>query len=343
MHRKFLAAALLSGFALALTAPTVQAEGTDSPPTTATTPEATEVATATTTTTAKPYTIGERINANDVPALRNIVEADTVLRFMGDEYGLNSFFLTTGDKGQILYITPDGQGILRGALFGGDGSSVTLRQISRLKNEGNFDPTPYISRSEEDAAKQKDQAQAAPSPRPDPAVTANAAPNSGINAASVTTPTTPGEKLFQEANNASWIAFGNPASPMITTFMDPSCDHCHKFFQQIYPLVEQGKLYLRVIPVTVIDPLGMPRLVNVYSSTSPAQAWLMITKGTEPPLAKRNDPRANAAIEGNNTLFTRWNLPGTPYSVYRSKDGAVKVLYSTPKDLAPLLSDLNVQ
>ncbi len=329
---------------LLLTAPPVRAEETASTPA---------------------LKVGQIVPASNIPALRNIVPADTEARFLGDEYGMTAYFITQQQKGKVVYITPDGQGVMDGSLFGGDGTSTTLQQLTRLRESG-FDPIPFIAASMMAAANQQQAtpggattpgaspASALATSSPLPAPTAAAPMATTAPTAATTSPApaamsqaalqTPGERLWNDVNAASWIAFGQPSAPQLTVVMDPDCPHCHTYFKMIQPYVQQGKIYLRVLPVSVLDPnKGKTELVNVLSAASPAAAWTTLVEGKPVPPPGQVNPRATAAIEANNTLFSRWRMPGTPYAIYRDKvGGQVRVMFSSPKDLNAFLAELGV-
>lgn len=302
--------------------------------------------------TTAPMKVGQIVPAANIPALRNIVPADTEARFIGDEYGMTAYFITQQQKGKVVYVTPDGQGVMDGSLFGGDGTSTTLQQLSRLRESG-FDPIPYIAASMAAAGQQATAAGAIPGqtpsplPTPAPAVTptststATPAPSPTI---SPTTALSPGERLWNDVGAASWIAFGQPSAPQLTVVMDPNCPHCHTYFKMIQPYVQQGKIYLRVLPVSVLDrEKGNATIINVLSASSPAAAWTALVEDKPVPAPAQVNPRAAAAVDSNNALFARWRLPGTPYAIYRDKvGGQVRLMFSSPKDLNAFLAELGV-
>lgn len=280
--------------------------------------------------------IASVIDPNTIPAFRNSIKAGTEVRYMGDEFGLKVYFLHNGSEGQVAYVSPDGQAYLVGALFASDGTPVSVLQLARLQKSG-FDPAPYIKELGEAAAAPTALNPQAPATAP---AQSAAAPAPAAAAGNVS----PGQRLMAEAASASWIAFGSPQAPMVTAFMDPNCPDCHAFFSKMLPLAQQNKVYLRVIPVTVIDPVNSQTdLLNIFSSASPAESWKARIAGQKLPLAVAPNPQAIVAINNNNELFIRWNLPGTPYIFYQEKGtGPVKIVYGEPSDMKAFTTDLGV-
>ncbi len=289
------------------------------------------------------------VDPNTIPAFRNTLKAGTAIHYMGDEFGLKAYFLTNGAAGYIAYVTPDSQAYLIGSLFGADGTPISALQAARMKVAG-FDPSPFLGGDEPAPPPALDPA------APQPAASASAATTVAPPASPAAAPSAPaaaptsgkktaGQMLLAEANAASWIAYGSALAPQITVFMDPGCGECHKFFQALLPYAEQKKIYLRVIPVTAIDPNNSPQKVaKVFSMPVPAEAWKVemtgrsITAGVTASVAALNATTANEA------LFERWKLPGTPYSLYTSKQtGQVKVLFGTADDFSAFLMDVGVQ
>ena len=283
-----------------------------------------------------PADVGKLIDPSAVPALQNILKPGTQLHYIGDEHGLKGYFATNGNRGQVVYVTADGQASLIGALFTADGVSMSMLQLTRLRIAG-FDPLPYLNGS---GSLQTDNA-AAPAVAT-PAVNNMPATTTASTPAATAQPSL-GEQLLTDASRASWIAFGQPTGVPLTVFMDPNCDHCHTFFKQLLPLTVQNKIYLRVIPISLVAPnKSGPEVINILSSTNPQQTWINKINGQDVPVLPNASPQAAAALRINDQTFGRWQLPGTPYSVYKDRTGTVKVLFSEPENLADFLKEIGV-
>ena len=282
-----------------------------------------------------PADVGKLIDPSAVPALQNILKPGTQLHYIGDEHGLKGYFATNGNRGQVVYVTADGQASLIGALFTADGVSMSMLQLTRLRIAG-FDPLPYLNGS---ASPQTGDVAAVATQTATPAV--NNMP--ATTAQTATAQPSLGEQLLTDTSRASWIAFGQPTGVPLTVFMDPNCDHCHTFFKQLLPLTAQNKIYLRVIPVSLVDPnKSGPEVINILSSTNPQQTWINKVNGQAVPVLSNASPQAAAALRINDQTFGRWQLPGTPYSVYKDRTGTVKVLFSGPENFADFLKDIGV-
>lgn len=268
--------------------------------------------------------VGKVIDPATIPALQNIIVAGTQIRYLGDEYGLKAYFVTNAGQGQVVYTTPNSQAMIIGGMFAGDGTPVSVMQLARLRQAG-FDPVPYLSSNS--------------NPAPG-AATATAAPATA--ATSAPAQLSPGEQLLNEVNRASWIAFGNSLGRPLTVFMDPNCDHCHLFFKQIKSYVDANKIYLRVVPVSVITEQSRGDMINILSGSDPAASWTAKINGQPVPPPTQVNPQAESSLAGNNAIFNRWQLGVTPYSIYRTNAGEIKVMAGEPTDLNAFLAELGV-
>lgn len=60
--------------------------------------------------------------------------------------------------------------------------------------------------------------------------------------------------------------------PVVTAFMDPNCIFCNRFYNEVMPLVKQGKLRVRYVMVGLIRPSSVPRSVAILAAKDPAKA-----------------------------------------------------------------------
>jgi hypothetical protein len=85
-------------------------------------------------------------------------------------------------------------------------------------------------------------------------------------------------------------------------------------------------------------------VAKVFSLPVPADAWKAEMTGRSITATVNASAAAIDATTANEALFNRWKLPGTPYSLYTSKEtGQVKVMFGTADDLNAFLKDLGVQ
>ena len=281
----------------------------------------------------------------DVPApIQNLVASGAQLRYLGQDYGLNGWLVLKNGQEQYFYSTQDGQAVMMGILFNNKGDTVTLKQINELrKKEG-----PVIDKLAGFAAsplaadiKQPVAPSAAPTGTA-PASAANVSQDFTNPEALIKAAVKPkSEQLFDGVENANWIALGTKTAPVIYTFIDPECPHCHDLIQNIRKsgYLEQGLLQLRLIPVGVLTENSLTEAAYLLASPDPQKDLYRHLDGDKSILLA--DKGVNTqGVQRNIKLMQDWKLDVTPFSVYRGRDGKVKILQGVPDDLKKIITEL---
>ncbi|MHB1943509.1 MAG: thioredoxin domain-containing protein, partial [Acidiferrobacteraceae bacterium] len=62
--------------------------------------------------------------------------------------------------------------------------------------------------------------------------------------------------------------------PLVTLVVDPNCTFCHRTWLALQPLLQAGRLRVRLVPVAIVDPdTAMVRGAEILSSRAPAVLW----------------------------------------------------------------------
>jgi thiol:disulfide interchange protein DsbG len=263
--------------------------------------------------------------------IQNLVADGAQLRYLGKDFGMDGWVVLKNGEEQYYYSTPDGQGIVMGVLFNNKGDAVTLRQINDLrKKEG-----PAIDRlagypmaaDKGGVAKTSEAAPAQDLSNP------QALLKSAVKSKS--------EQLMEGAEGANWIVLGSDKAPPVYTFIDPECPHCHDLIQDVRKsgYLEQGLLQLRLIPVGVLSENSLIEAAYLLASPNPQKDLYSHMDGNKDALLA--DKNVNTqGIQRNIKLMQDWNLDVTPFTVYRARDGKVKVLQGRPDDLKKIITEL---
>lgn len=265
-----------------------------------------------------------------IPApIQNLVSDGAQLRYLGLEYGLNGWLILKNGEEQYFYSTPDGQGILMGILFNNKGDTVTLRQINALrKKEG-----PAIDK----LAGYSEPIRPTETPNT-PAISPDFTNPEALLKAAVKPKS---EQLFEGVQNANWIKFGLDTAPAIYTFIDPECPHCHDLVQKIRKsgYLEEGLLQLRLIPVGVLSENSLIEASYLLASPTAQNDFYRHLDGEKDVLS--SDKSINTqGVQRNIKLMQDWKLDVTPFTVYRARDGKVKVLQGVPEDIKTIITEL---
>lgn len=263
--------------------------------------------------------------------LENLVAQGAQARYLGREFGLDGWVTIQNGEEQYFYVTADGQGMLLGILFNNKGDSITLQQINALrKKEG-----PAIDRLAGYSPPPENKESASESP-------VSAAPDlSNPQEVLKSVTKNKAEQLFQSAESANWIALGNEKAPVIYTFIDPECPHCHDLIQDFRTsgFLEKGLVQLRLIPVGVLSDRSLKEASYLLASPQPQKDLYDHLDGKADSLLV--DRNANTqGVQRNMQVMQDWKLDATPFSVYKDMSGQIKVLQGRSADLKKLITEL---
>lgn len=278
-------------------------------------------------------------NDSSLPAIpapiQSMVDDGAQLRYLGNDAGLNGWVVIKNGQEQYYYATPDGQGIVMGVLFNGKGDTLTLRQVNALrKKEGpaidklaGFAPTATASDTEQ---------------TPSVGAVSSSEPDFANPQALIKSAVKPkSEQLFDGVVNSNWIRIGSDKAPEVYTFIDPECPHCHDFVQAIRKsgYLEQGLIQLRLIPVGVLTENSLTEAAYLLASPDPQKDFFRHLDGEKGVLL--TDKSVNTqGVQRNLKLMQDWKLDVTPFSVYRARDGKVKILQGPPEDIKEIIKEL---
>lgn len=148
----------------------------------------------------------------------------------------------------------------------------------------------------------------------------------------------PAERFALESVQAEGFTVGRKGA-LLTAFIDPNCIYCHKFYKQVMPLVNAGRVRVRFIPVAFLKPSSPAKAVALLAASDPAAA-----------LAKKEDkfdtaheeggitpaphpaPDIEAKVKANTELLAKSGEVATPTLVYCNRQGKPVLLQGLPKD-----------
>lgn len=262
--------------------------------------------------------------------LQNMAAQGAQIRYMGRDLGMDGWVVIKDAQEQYFYATPDGQAVLLGILFNNKGDAITLQQINALrKKEG-----PAIDKLAgfPEPQKKEDIAVAPPS---------SAVDFSDPQALMKSVTKSKSEQLYEAVSLANTVQIGSAEAPVIYTFIDPECPHCHDLINEIRKsgYLEQGLVQLKLIPVGVLSEKSLTEAAYLLASPTPQKDLFDHLDGKGNALLV--DPNANTqGVQRNMKLMQDWKLDVTPFSVYKDKLGKIKILQGRPKDLKSLVIDL---
>lgn len=249
-------------------------------------------------------------------ALQLLVDRGAQARYLGRKHGLDGWVTVFQGQEQYYYVTPDGQGFLMGLLFDKDGQMATMEQVRNLQSQSDdvldFLATNKVDKGLTEAIRETNEAFEYK---------------------------TPAERMFADVENSNWIKFGKEGAPVIYSFMDPQCPHCHKFMNDLRgDYIEKGLVQIRMIPVGFREET-LAQAAFLLAAPDAKDRWYKHLDGDTSALPAKGSTNTQG-IQKNLALMQAWKFTVTPMTIYRGKDGKVKIVRGRAGDMSNILADL---
>lgn len=256
----------------------------------------------------------------DVPdALAALSERGAQLRYLGKEHGMDGWIAIYQGQEQYYYITQDGKAFVTGLMFGQDGRPITIEQVRTLQQQGGE----FLDLLAED----KPAAQSLEEVKKQTSV---------VDAAKTQSPA---ERMFADVEKANTVRLGSATAPLIYSFIDPQCPHCHDFINKVRKdYIEKGALQVRIIPVGFIQ--GSPeQAALLLASPDGEDRYYRHLDGDKDALPAKESV-STQSVQKNMAVMQAWKFDVTPLTVYRNRAGEIKIVRGVPKDIPGMIADL---
>lgn len=257
----------------------------------------------------------------DLPKLpepiKNLASEGAQVRYLGRDHGLDAWVTVKNGQEQYFYVMPDQEAFIMGVLFDKSGKLVTVDQVKRLQDQG--DQLIDTLSDEEFAGLKK-----------------NAGDKDAFEFK------TPSEQLFSDIENSNWVGLGSSNAPIMYSFVDPQCPHCHKLIQDMRAsYIDNGKVQMRIVPVGFKEETRK-QSAFLLAAPNPQERWFAHMDGDTEALPAKEDI-SDQGVQRNLSIMQSWKFSVTPLIVYRNVNGIVKIIRGGPKDMNAVMSDLGVQ
>jgi thiol:disulfide interchange protein DsbG len=255
----------------------------------------------------------------ELPApIRNLVDEGAQIRYLGRDYGMDSWLTIKNGQEQYFYVLPDKEAFLMGVLFDNKGKLVTVDQVQRLRAKG--DDLLDTLADDEFTGLDKEK---------------------NTDAASLEFKS-PSERLYYDIENSNWVSIGQQGAPVVYSFIDPQCPHCHALMEDLRKeYIDKGRIQIRMIPVGFKDETRA-QAAFLLATPNPQERWFRHMSGDETALPAKSEI-SQQGIQRNLAVMQSWKFNATPMIVYRAKDGSVKIVQGRPKDLPGLIADIGAR
>ena len=237
------------------------------------------------------------------PQLDVFVAGGGSVDYLGNDQGLDGWVLIPPDGSlKTVYTTPQG-GMVMGLLVDRDGKNKTAEQLAAYKTflEGGQAALPGAEKSQASRS----------------------------------------ESVYAEVEKADWVAVGDAAAPYLYMFINVNCEHCQKFFKDLYPAVQSGQIQIRLLPFGKAEA-NRDGGAALLSSKDAGAAWRDYIAGDKTVLGKHNIlPGTPEKVDANTALFGKHKMQGPPFTLYRRPaDGQVTALIGRPANAMLVIADL---
>lgn len=252
----------------------------------------------------------------DMPTpVEAMAEQGAQVRYLGREEGVDGWITILRGQEQYFYILPNG-GFVMGLLFDEEGEAITVEQVRRLQESSGGVLDMF----------------AADKQQSDPAPIDNAAKN-------MFEFQTPAKTMFSHVERSNWITLGQDGAPIIYSFLDPQCGHCHTFIKEIKDdYIEKGRVQVRMIPVGFTD-MSLAQAAFLLASPDAKERFYEHLDGDTSALPAKNNFETRG-VQRNMSLMGRWKFDVTPLSVYKTLSGDIKIIRGGAKDMEQILLDM---
>lgn len=245
--------------------------------------------------------------------IQNLANEGAQIRYLGDDYGVEAWVTIKNGQEQYFYVLPGREAFLMGVMFDKSGKVVTVDQVRRLRANGD-DILDTLADETSTSA-------------------------STVQEREVVEFQSPAERMFYDIENSNWVALGQAGAPVMYSFIDPQCPHCHAFVDSIKDeYLMKGRAQLRMIPIGFRDETRA-QAAFLLATPDPQGRWYDHMAGDENALPARSDINQQG-VQRNLSIMQSWKFNVTPLIVYRAKDGQVKIVRGQPKDLPAMINDL---
>ncbi|PZO87812.1 MAG: thiol:disulfide interchange protein DsbG [Micavibrio aeruginosavorus] len=250
-------------------------------------------------------------------SLQALADRGAQMRYLGTQHGMDGWIAIYQGQEQYYYVTPDKKAFVTGLMFGNEGEPITVDQVRELQAQGG----PLLDLLAEGEA---------------PSATPPAAPESVSSALNTKTPA---ERMFTDVQSANTLRLGKANAPVVYSFIDPQCPHCHKFINELKKdYLDKGLVQVRLIPVGFIEG-SLPQAAFLLAAPDGEQRFYKHLAGDKDAIPAKSDI-STQSIQKNMAVMQAWKFNVTPLTVYRSRTGEVKIIRGAVKDIPGMIADL---
>ena len=140
--------------------------------------------------------------------------------------------------------------------------------------------------------------------------------------------------MLNVIDRTNWFRLGTPDAPIVYMVHDPNCPWCERSMQLLAPMVAQGLIQMRIIPIGTLAESSLPKAAAIISSPNPGEALQRYEGRAKAPPPAQTVTQDSILLVRQNEQFTRdYELEGTPHFVFRGFDGIPRIIRGMPRNM----------
>lgn len=277
------------------------------------------------------------------PYVKKLADQGVQVRYLGKGLGLDTWLTARNGQVQYVYVTPNQEANIVGVLIDRNGKLITADQLSVYAQQ-NPESFKNFAASAIPGVKEALEKQETSDGKDTQVVDASQEPSAENFAKTLKktdTNSSPAEKLYADIETTNWFEVGKADAPLVYAVIDPDCTHCHRLIETLRKdeAYEKGQIRTRLVPVGIMNGDALYRAATLLSLPDKEKTFFAHIDGDEKALPVDKEATLGAVTK-NMTFLQDWNLDVTPFLVYRSKDGSLKIVRGVPKDMNAFLKDI---
>ena len=261
-------------------------------------------------------------------AMEDLVNRGAQAEYLGRQHGLDGWMMIFRGQEQYFYVTAGGEAFISGLMFDPDGKPITVLQVRALQEKSGSRVLENLASSDQS--------------NPLSGLQSLVQGQGSSNNSGSQVIKTPAERMFDDVTNSNYVVLGQEGAPVIYSFMDPTCPHCHDFVNVLRTgYLERGDVQVRMIPVSrdpSHDPI-MQQASYILAVPDPENVFFSFLDGNNEVL-EVDDKLNTQGVQQNLAIMQNWGMDATPFTVYKSVDGTIKIIRGVRGDIESLIADL---
>ncbi|MBI1326442.1 MAG: hypothetical protein GC136_02250 [Alphaproteobacteria bacterium] len=150
-------------------------------------------------------------------------------------------------------------------------------------------------------------------------------------------------KLWSGVEKTNWVQWGNSDAPYIYALIDPFCPFSQKFMQDVQTKnwISGNRVQVRLIPVGYVKKESLDVAATLLNTTD-VNSWANRMAAGTPAgdKSQKVEKSARKKVEKNFDTVAGFHFDATPFIVYKTGGGEIKIIRGKPDTLYAIEADL---